>query len=194
MIKKINMSTLDICKLAHQLELKFNPYCGYQDPFGCGVGGFKKIEFYKGGNIKYSFLTEDIFKYYDMHLVFTGVTRSSKSILKDVTENIENSLPLLDILDNANESILKRDYDKFIKLINISWQKKKETSSTIVANEKIKSIDNNLKNNKTVLSHKLCGAGNGGFFLIFSKKNKLVIDYKTVEIKVESKGIEEKII
>jgi len=55
-------------------------------------------------------------------------------------------------------------------------------------------IDNNLKNNKTVLSHKLCGAGNGGFFLIFSEKNKLVIDYKTVEIKVESKGIEDKII
>ena len=129
-----------------------------------------------------------------MHLVFTGVTRSSKSILKNITENIENSLPLLDILDKANESLLKKDYDKFIKLINISWQKKKKTSSTIVANEKIKSIDHNLKNNKTVLSHKLCGAGNGGFFLIFSEKNKLAIDYKTVEIKVDSKGIEDNII
>jgi len=66
LIKKINMSTLDICKLAHKLELKFNPYCGYQDPYGCGIGGFKKIEFYKGGNVKYNFLTEDIFKYYDV--------------------------------------------------------------------------------------------------------------------------------
>ena len=35
----------DICKLAYKLERIYNPYCGYQDPYGCGIGGFKRIEF-----------------------------------------------------------------------------------------------------------------------------------------------------
>ena len=39
------MTDVEICRLAYGLELQFNPYCGYQDPFGCGVGGFKKIDF-----------------------------------------------------------------------------------------------------------------------------------------------------
>jgi D-glycero-alpha-D-manno-heptose-7-phosphate kinase len=43
----------DICKLAYELELKFNPYCGYQDPYGCGIGGFKRIEFFNKNSIKY---------------------------------------------------------------------------------------------------------------------------------------------
>ena len=33
-----------------------NPYCGYQDPYGCGVGGFKKIEIKRGGIVRYNFL------------------------------------------------------------------------------------------------------------------------------------------
>ena len=34
----------DVCKLAYKLERTYNPYCGYQDPYGCGIGGFKRIE------------------------------------------------------------------------------------------------------------------------------------------------------
>ncbi len=194
LIKKIKLSIIDICKLAHQLELKFNPYCGYQDPYGCGLGGFKKIEFFSDGNVKFSYLSDDIFHHFDLHLVFTGVTRSSKTILKDITKNIENSLPLLDILDQANECLITKDYIKFINLINQSWEKKKDTSLLITANNNIKAIDKELANNKTVIGHKLCGAGNGGFFLIFSEKNSLQVDYKTVKVEVESEGIKETII
>ena len=43
--------------------------------------------------------------------------------------------------------------------------------------------------NETVISHKLCGAGNGGFFLVFSKKNTLKIPYGCVKIDVESNGV-----
>ena len=31
-------------------------------------------------------------------------------------------------------------------------------------------MDEELIENKSVIAHKLCGAGNGGFFLTFSKK------------------------
>ena len=43
----------DVCKLAYKLERTYNPYCGYQDPYGCGVGGFKRIEFLHPSRIKY---------------------------------------------------------------------------------------------------------------------------------------------
>jgi D-glycero-alpha-D-manno-heptose-7-phosphate kinase len=44
----VNLSDFEICKLALLLERKFNPLTGFQDSFGCGIGGFKKIEcFYK---------------------------------------------------------------------------------------------------------------------------------------------------
>ena len=33
----IQMTQSEICKLAYELELKFNTYCGYQDPYGCGM-------------------------------------------------------------------------------------------------------------------------------------------------------------
>ena len=44
MFKGINMTDIEICSLAYQLEREFNPYCGYQDPYGCGIGGFKRME------------------------------------------------------------------------------------------------------------------------------------------------------
>ena len=49
----LQMTDIEICELAYQLELEMNPYCGYQDPYGCGIGGFKRIEFQRGGIVKY---------------------------------------------------------------------------------------------------------------------------------------------
>ena len=49
--KGIEMSDNEICDLAFLLEKKIDPYCGYQDPYGCGIGGFKRIDFTSNGNI-----------------------------------------------------------------------------------------------------------------------------------------------
>lgn len=185
----IHMTDIEICKLAYELELKFNPYCGYQDPYGCGIGGFKKIEFIKGGIVKYDFLSTKMFGIYDSHLVFTGVTRNSKNILKDVTENIDKAKPLLGTLDKSYSAIIQNDYSKFLNYLNKSWTQKKKTSSTIVENNSIKEMDESLSENDTVIAHKLCGAGNGGFFLVFSEKDNLNIPYQSVRIQVTPNGV-----
>ena len=182
------------CKLAFDLERIYNPYCGYQDPYGCGIGGFKRIEFMGGNRIKYEFLSTDIFDHYDTHLVFTGVTRNSKKILQNITENLNKVQPLLDTCDEAYQILSEQKYDGFLSLLNKSWQQKKLTSSTVTENEKIKEIDLVLKNNETVCAHKLCGAGNGGFFLTFSEKNTLKIPYECVKITVEPSGVTGKIL
>ena len=186
---KKEMTDTDICKLAHQLEVKFNPYCGYQDPYGCGIGGFKRIEFMDNYRIKYEFLPTDLFDQYDIHLVFTGVTRNSKKVLKSVTDNLYKVKPLLDTVHTAQESIIYSNNQRFFQLMNDSWKQKKETSSTITENERIRQIDEELERNPTVLAHKLCGAGNGGFFLTFSEKDQLTNVIDSVRINLTVDGV-----
>jgi galactokinase/mevalonate kinase-like predicted kinase len=53
----------------------------------------------------------------------------------------------------------------------------------------IKEIDSELNKNETVVAHKLCGAGNGGFFLLFSEKGNLNIPYQSVRINITSTGV-----
>lgn len=187
---KINISDSEICKIALELEQKINPHCGYQDPYGCGIGGFKKMEFYRDGSIKYEFLPTDFFEKFDMHLIFTGITRNSVSVLENITQNIERSKPLLDTTEKAHKALLEKDYEFFIKLFNEGWQQKKDTSSIITESQAIKDIDETLISSPTALGHKLCGAGNGGFFLVFSEKNTLNIPYEYVKIDMSVNGVE----
>ena len=39
LFKNQELTSMEICKLAYKLELKINPFCGFQDPYGCGIGG-----------------------------------------------------------------------------------------------------------------------------------------------------------
>ena len=185
----IQMTQSEICKLAYELELKFNPYCGYQDPYGCGMGGFKRMEFMSKDNIKYEYLSTDFFDKYDAHLIFTGVTRNSKPILKDVTDNLEKVKPLLDTLELAHQALRVKEYDLFLDFINQGWHQKKDTCESIMENESLRDIEKELCDNESVLAYKLCGAGNGGFFLTFSHKDTLTTDLKAVKINVVPDGV-----
>ncbi len=192
MFNELSMTDAEICKLAYKLELKMNPYCGYQDPYGCGIGGFKKIDFFRGGIVKYDFLSTDLFKYYDMALVFTGVTRNSRGVLKSVTDNLDKAVPLIETVEKAYDALLDENYPEFLELLNLSWDQKKKTTSHITENKVIRNMDKILEESDSVIAHKLCGAGNGGFFLVFSKKNDLNIPYDSVKINVSPNGVKGK--
>ena len=189
MYYNMSLTDVEICSLSYQLELESNPYAGYQDPYGCGIGGFKRIDFEKGNIVRFDFLSQDFFKNYDMHLMFTGVTRNAKDVCEDVTKNLHKIKPLLKTADKAFDTLIKKDYDKFLYLMKQSWNQKKETSSVITQNQVIKDMDKVLEDNETVLAHRLCGAGNGGFFLTFSHKDKLKVPYDCVKINVNPDGV-----
>ena len=74
-------------------------------------------------------------------------------------------------------------------MLGKSWHQKKQTSSIIAENDTICEIDSVLESNDSVCAHKLCGAGNGGFFLTFSEKDSLTIPYESVKINVETDGV-----
>ena len=183
------MTDHEICKLAHELEISFNPYCGYQDPYGCGMGGFKRIEFMGNNRVKYEFLPSSILDNFDTHLVFTGVTRNSRPVLKRVTENLDKIKPIVETVDKAHDAILSENHLEFFKLLQEGWTQKKNTSSTITENQIIKDIDSSLEESETILAHKLCGAGNGGFFLTFSEKNALTPTQNYVKISAVVEGV-----
>ena len=190
----LSITDNDVCKLAYKLERIYNPFCGYQDPYGCGMGGFKRIDFLGGSSVRYQFLPCTIFDDFDIHLVFSGVTRNSRRILRNVTDNLDKVKPLLETCDKAYDILMEEDYDKFLYLLGKSWHQKKLTSSIISENDTIRDIDLTLEENESVCAHKLCGAGNGGFFLTFSEKGKLNIPYESVKISVETNGVTGRII
>ena len=71
----------------------------------------------------------------------------------------------------------------------MSWKQKKLTTSLITKNTTVKKIDEQLSSDSSVLSHKLCGAGNGGFFLIFAKKDVSFEMKHATKINVSNSGI-----
>jgi D-glycero-alpha-D-manno-heptose-7-phosphate kinase len=157
---------------AHNLEKNINPLLGYQDVFGCCIGGFKKIEFKKNTLPKYTFLPTKIFNYFDCYLYYTGYTRSSTEVLKNVIVPKQDTFNPL--VKQAEKYLLNEQYYLFMDMMKEGWEEKKRTSKNVLQNVKILEIDTMLSNMKECVAHKLCGAGNGGFFLCFFEKGTQV--------------------
>jgi D-glycero-alpha-D-manno-heptose-7-phosphate kinase len=194
--KDMAITDSEICSIAYEIELSLNPYCGLQDPYGCGLGGFKRFDFRTNRRVSVEFLPLTIFSVYDCHLIFTGVTRESKVVLEDLSRHVGKAVPLLDMVDLAYGALLDEKFDVVLDLLNLSWEQKKRTSTLIAENPIIQALDSKLSADERILAHKLCGAGNGGYFLCFTHKNALQDSNRlgTVEVAVSSVGIEGSVI
>lgn len=162
------INEFEVCKIAEQIERKFNPLVGQQDFYG-SMGGLKRINFFQKGDPEIRYLSSKIFDRMDIHLLYTGVLRNSTKVLESL--NIDKSVPLLTDVNNLEKAINTCDLEWFNVIMKESWDKKKQTSPLICENEILVDLDNKLSYDSRVLSHKLCGAGNGGYFLIFSHKH-----------------------
>ena len=164
----LNMSDFDICKLALNLEREFNPLTGQQDPYGCGMMGFKRINFRKNDDPSFEYLSSEFLQGFDMYMLYTNVSRSSTNILKTIDPS--RSLPILELVDVMHQAIIDCDMETFMDIINEGWEKKKLSSKMIINNERLLQIDNTLEESDNVLAHRLCGAGGGGHYAIFARK------------------------
>lgn len=164
----IESSKSEVCRLAHSLEKNFNPLTGYQDPYACGTGGLNRFHFHDNGEVQIEKLKSDILENLNMYLVSTGATRSSTEILG--TLDLKKCSELVKITESLHTSIENNDTQRFFELINEGWNLKKRTGK-ITEDARVSSIDNVLSCDNEVLAHRLLGAGNGGYFLIFTKNN-----------------------
>jgi len=182
------ISDIECAVKAHYLEKIANPLLGQQDVFGCCIGGFKKIEFTEKGLPKYTFLPTKFFEYYKPYLLFTGLTRNSTEILKSV------KVPETDIfnplVEESETLILNGCYEKFLGMISKGWNEKKQFSKDVLKDETIKQMDEYLSSYSNCISHKLCGAGNGGFFLCFFPADKPPTDSRFFELELSNSGVE----
>lgn len=177
----LNLSQVEICKLALELERKFNPLTGYQDPYGCGIGGLKQYIFRKN-KISLEPLTSSVIKSYKMYLIPTNVKRKSTGILASL--DYTKSFPLLEMVDSLRESL--DDEESFFKVFNKAWITKKQTSNSII-NSVLLEQEKALKASYSIKGLKLCGAGGGGYFLVFTLdniKNSKLVDLDNDGVKV----------
>lgn len=164
--KGISMSQGNMCKLAIELERKFNPLTGYQDTYGCGIGGLKLYNFFPH-KIETEFLSSSVLDEYSLYLVPSNLSsRSSTSILKTV--NIKKSSKLLPLVSKLKNNI--NNPEGFFEIFNMGWNKKKLTSPHIMTPELIKQ-EKYLLETYDIKGIKLCGAGGGGYFLLITKDN-----------------------
>ena len=185
------LNEFDICSIALKLERKFNPLTGYQDIYGCGLSGFKRLHFRKQNNVKTDFLDPRFLNKFRMSLIYTGVKRSSTDILQSVDfKKIEKILPLVDEMESA---IRNGNGSKFLEIIKDGWIKKKETSPLVTQDERVRALDETLSKTKEVLAHRLCGAGNGGYFLAFTEKDsdlKGSLKDQVVDVSIANKALQ----
>ena len=187
-INETHMSNIECAAKAHILEKLLNPLLGQQDVFGCAIGGFKKIEFNQIGLPRYTFLPTSFFDYYTPYLVFTGITRNSTEVLKSVVVPEEDTFNPL--VTEAESMISNGKLEKFIKLIKNGWEEKKRTSKDLLNNTSVKDLDEYLETYPGCVAHKLCGAGNGGFFLCFFETKRPPNNHTFVKMELNNNGIE----
>ncbi len=168
-LRAAHITEFEVCKLAEKIEKTFNPLVGQQDFYG-SIGGLKKIKFYNNQDPEIRYLSANIFNQLDMYLIYTGVLRSSTTVLESL--DIDKSIPLLKDVEDLELAINMSDLNLFHTVINRTWSNKKKTSKYICENKILIELDDKLTNDRNVLSHKLLGAGNGGYFLVFSEKEK----------------------
>ncbi len=166
-MRGINVTEFEVCKLAEQIEKQFNPLVGQQDFYG-SIGGLKRIKFYKDQDPEIRYLSTKLFEQLDCYLIYTGVLRNSTTVLESL--DISKSLPLLQDVTDLEIAINTYNLSLFNEVINRTWENKKQTSPYICENPVLIELDTKLKLDTNVLSHKLCGAGNGGYFLAFVHK------------------------
>jgi galactokinase/mevalonate kinase-like predicted kinase len=133
-----------------------------------------------------------------MYLVNTNIVRNSTNILKTI--DVEKSFPLLSLTDDFEQSILKKKEESFFDIFNQGWKTKKTTSKEILNDNILLALDLFLNDIQGVKGIKLCGAGGGGYFLVFVEKAKKSLfeavllekmpDNTFINISIDSKGIQ----
>ena len=177
-LERLKLSKEEIAELAYSIEYnELSMPIGKQDEYAAAFGGVNFMQFNKDGTVDVEPLNiarevrvrmED-----DIMLFFTGRTRESSKILKSQDKSgREDSGKVVDALHRIKEiafdvkkALEIGDLNEFGRLLDISWQSKKNLAKGI-SNPTIDKIYELAKKNGA-LGGKLTGAGGGGYFMVY---------------------------
>jgi D-glycero-alpha-D-manno-heptose-7-phosphate kinase len=146
---------------------------GIQDQYIAAYGGTRFFEFLPDGEVKSEKLkiSPEAQRVLNNNLLlfFTGVSRSSSSILNEQANNIkEHRTELRELKQMARQArsdIEKGDFDTFGVLLHQSWELKKQFARTIT-NGHLNEIYESARR-AGAIGGKITGAGGGGFILLY---------------------------
>lgn len=155
---------------------------GKQDQYMAAFGGLTLLEIARDGRVQVSrpALSMETVKNLESHMMlfYTGAARDSVAILQEqdgATRKRDRVVvgSLRDIKDIGIEignAITKGDLQCFGKLLDVHWQMKKKLSGGI-SNPRIDAWYELAKRNGA-LGAKICGAGGGGFLMLYCEQDK----------------------
>jgi D-glycero-alpha-D-manno-heptose-7-phosphate kinase len=146
---------------------------GIQDQYIAAYGGMRFFEFMRDGevNVERIDISADARRAFNDNflLFFTGVSRSSSSILNEQKSNIKDRLTeLREIKDMAYQSrdyVKAENFDALGGLLHQSWELKKRLAGTI-SNGHINDMYEAARS-AGAIGGKIAGAGGGGFLLLY---------------------------
>ena len=172
----------EISELAYDIERnEAGVKGGFQDQYAATFGGFNVIERNKrSGKITVSplrldqDLTDEL--HYHLLLCYTGSTRTTGDLISKQAEayrlgqNIEQLHGLKELTGEMKNALLRSELDSFGELMDREWMLKREIAEGITSNH-IDRLYQTAKENGAI-GGKLCGAGGGGYLLLYCDENK----------------------
>jgi D-glycero-alpha-D-manno-heptose-7-phosphate kinase len=151
---------------------------GIQDQFIVAYGGLRFLEFLPDGSVNSRKICLNDHTKRKLNnnflLFFTGITRSSGSILKEQKENIASRLPILrkmkELARQAYNELESGNLDAMGALLNEGWELKKQMAGSISNSAIDKIYQTALRSGAS--GGKITGAGGGGFLLLYCQHEK----------------------
>jgi D-glycero-alpha-D-manno-heptose-7-phosphate kinase len=177
------VSTRELAEEACRIELEFlGKPIGKQDQYMAAFGALTLLEIAKDGTVSVShpaLSTETVgVLESNMLLFYTGAARDAVSILREqdgATRNNDKTVvaSLREIKDIGIEiggAIGKGNLRRFGELLDVHWKMKKQLSGGISSPQ----IDDwyELAKRNGAIGGKICGAGGGGFLMVYSEGDK----------------------
>lgn len=146
---------------------------GVQDQYIAAFGGQRLIRFSLNGSARIEPLALNCIDWRRLNrnlmLFFTGITRKSESVLGEQVEKMNGHLAVLRKMKTlalqARDCLDCGDFDEFGRLLDRSWELKKQLASGI-SNGTINRIYE-MARRAGAMGGKITGAGGGGFLLLY---------------------------
>lgn len=174
-----NVSAERLAREACEIELDIlGKPIGIQDQYITAYGGLRFMEFSTSGEVKTQRLklSTDLVRTLndELLLFFTGVTRSSKTILTEQKNNIGQRRQVLRAMKKlayqVRDELINNNVDAVGECLHESWMLKKQLASKI-SNGVLDDMYQTARDAGAV-GGKITGAGGGGFLLLFCPYRK----------------------
>ena len=178
-LKNLSFDKYKLADNSYQIErnmLKEN--VGIQDQIASSFGNLNYVKIKKDKTYKINPIILKDHERFDflgrLLLIYTEEQRNSSQMAKLILKNLEKKKEILiktqKIVDEAYSNLINQDINTFGKLLEHTWEMKKELSNKMITKKTSELFE--IFNKKEVLGYKIMGAGGGGFVLAFFKEGK----------------------